>query len=123
MSSLGFFVTCWSCPAAFTVTLVIFLGSPLQAPLWHLSLTVHWSWSSHPPPVNGSCLQEPFSQLSLVQTLWSSQLAVHVGGGDGGGASPHPETITPEPVSETITEPSSLTRAVPPDANSSKSWL
>src|ERR1041385_3683284 len=63
----------------------------------------------------------PFWQLSSVQALWSSQLLVQVGGGGGGGAACQPETRNPKPGSETIPDPSSLTRAVPPETNCSRS--
>src|SRR6476646_3821037 len=63
----------------------------------------------------------PFWQLSSVQALWSSQLLVQVGGGGGGGAACQPETLNPNPGSETMTDPSSLTRAVPPETNCSRS--
>src|SRR5882724_834250 len=71
--------------------------------------------------LSGLFWHTPFWQLSSVQALWSSQLLVQVGGGGGGGAACQPDTLSPNPGSETMTDPSSLTRAVPPETNCSRS--
>src|SRR6185295_4522002 len=69
------------------------------------------------------CLQAPSSQVSFVHAFLSSQLPAHFFlGGGGGGAPPQPDLVTPKPGSDTITAPSSLTRAAPTETNCSRSW-
>src|SRR5215207_1443715 len=74
------------------------------------------------PSATGRFSQLPLLQRSVVDDLLSSHPLTHSRGGGGGWGAPQPETWMPKPGSETMTCPSALTRAMPPETNCSSAW-